>query len=243
VNTTKKEAADVQDQHQGEQYRMLGANLNKGIPNATRIGYTGTPIEKTERLFGEYIDTYTMRESIEDKVTLEIVYEGRTHNAEVIDPKGMDVAFADVFSDYNLQERLAILGYGSRDAYLEAQPIIATKAKDMVVHYLEHVFPNGYKAQVVATSREAAARYKKHIDAALADAAAQLEQANPNKLDLELLKRLESDVIISGSNNDLPHLKAFTDERRHERSIKRFKLPFGGKDEGVDGDLGKLSQK
>jgi type I restriction enzyme, R subunit len=95
-----------------------------------------------------------MRESVEDKVTLEIVYEGRTHNAEVSDPKGMDVAFADVFSDYNLQERLAILGYGSRDAYLEAQPIIAAKAKDMVAHYLEHIFPNGFNAQVVATSDE-----------------------------------------------------------------------------------------
>ena len=92
-----------------------------------------------------------MRQSIDDKVTLEIIYEGRTHNAEVPDREGMDTAFADVFSDYNLQERLEILGYGSRDAYLEAEPTIAAKAKDMVEHYLTHIFPNGYKAQVVAT--------------------------------------------------------------------------------------------
>ena len=63
---------------------MLGANLDKGIPNAARIGYTGTPIDKTERVFGDYIDKYTMRQSIDDGVTLEIVYEGRTHNAEVL---------------------------------------------------------------------------------------------------------------------------------------------------------------
>ena len=38
----------------------------------------------------------------------------------------------------------------------------------MVAHYVTHVFPNGYKAQIVATSREAAVRYKKYVDAALA---------------------------------------------------------------------------
>ena len=54
-----------------------------------------------------------------DEIYGEIVYEGRTHNAEVTDQAGMDTAFQDVFSDYNLQERLSILGYGSRDAYLE----------------------------------------------------------------------------------------------------------------------------
>ena len=95
------------DEAHRSQYSMLGANLDKGIPNSARIGYTGTPIDKTERVFGDYIDKYTMRQSIEDGVTLEIVYEGRTHNAEVPDKAGMDTAFQDVFSDYNLQERLA----------------------------------------------------------------------------------------------------------------------------------------
>ena len=107
-----------------------------------------------------------MRQSIEDGVTHEIIYEGRTHIAEVSDKVGMDTAFQDVFSDYIIQERLEILGYGSRDAYLEADPTIEAKAKDMVDHYLTHVFPNGYKAQIVATSREAAVRYKKHVDTA-----------------------------------------------------------------------------
>jgi len=226
------------DEAHRTQYSMLGANLDKGIPNATRIGYTGTPIDKTERVFGEYIDKYTMRQSIEDGVTLEIIYEGRTHNAEVTDRLGMDIAFADVFSDYNLRERMEILGYGSRDAYLEAEPTIEAKAKDMVEHYLTHVFPNGYKAQIVATSREAAVRYKKHVDAALSDKVTELEKSNPFKLDIELLKRLKSDVIISGNNNDELHMKPYTDGSKHKTTIKSFKLPFGGEDEDVDGDMG-----
>ena len=76
------------DEAHRSQYKILGANLDKGIPNAAKIGYTGTPIDKTERVFGDYIDRYTMRESICDGVTLEIVYEGRTHNAEIPDQAG-----------------------------------------------------------------------------------------------------------------------------------------------------------
>lgn len=228
------------DEAHRSQYQLLATNLDRAIPNAARIGYTGTPIDKTERVFGDYIDKYTMRQSIADGVTLEIVYEGRTHNAEVGDAKAMDTDFQDVFSDYKLEERLEILGYGSRQAYLEADPTIAAKAADMVEHYLAHVFPNGYKAQVVATSREAAVRYKKHIDTALAAAVEKLEQSNPDGLDLAMLKAFDTDVIVSGGHNDLPHLKAYSDGRRHESSIKRFKLAFGATDEGVDGKLGIL---
>jgi len=228
------------DEAHRSQYAMLGANLDKGIPNAARIGYTGTPIDKTERVFGDYIDKYTMRQSIEDGVTLEIIYEGRTHNAEVTDQKAMDSAFADVFSDYELEERLEILGYGSRKAYLEAESTIQAKARDMIGHYLSHVFPNGFKAQVVAASREAAVRYRSYLCLALADEIERLEQANPLKLDIERLKRLESDVIISKRHNDLPHLKQYSDKLRHETSIKRFKMAFGSEDEGLDGNLGIL---
>lgn len=226
------------DEAHRSQYSRLAANLDKGIPLATRIGYTGTPIDKTERVFGDYIDKYTMRQAIEDGVTLEIVYEGRTHNAEVTDKAAMDAKFADVFSDYNLEQRMEILGYGSRIAYLEADATIEAKAKDMVAHYLTHVFPNGYKAQIVATSREAAVRYKKHVDAALDASIKDLEVANPMKLDLAILKKLKSDVVISGSHNDEQHLTPYTHSSKHEATIKSFKLPFGKQDEGTSGDMG-----
>ncbi len=226
------------DEAHRSQYSVLGANLDKGIPNSARIGYTGTPIDKTERVFGDYIDKYTMRQSIEDGVTLEIVYEGRTHNAEVPDTAGMDTAFQDVFSEYNLQERMAILGYGSKEAYLEAKTTIEAKAKDMVAHYVTHVFPNGYKAQIVAVSREAAVRYKEFVDAALSDTVAALGKSNPQKLDVERLKRLKTDVIISGSHNDEMHLKPYTDGAKHKTTIKSFKLPFDAEEDGVKGDMG-----
>ncbi len=226
------------DEAHRSQYSLLGANLDKALPQASRIGYTGTPIDKTEKVFGDYIDKYTMRQAIEDGVTLEIIYEGRTHNAEIPDQPGMDAAFEDVFSDYNLQQRMQILGYGSRDAYLEAHPTIEAKSKDIIEHYRTAILPNGYKAQVVATSREAATRYKTHLDQAIIDAIAKFEQSDPQNRNLPRLRVLKTDVIISGGNNDLPHLKKYSNPTRHEAIIKSFKQPFDSEDQGITGEIG-----
>ena len=57
-------------------------------------------------------------------------------------------------------------------------------------------------------------------------------------MDLECLRKLKSDVIISGSHNDELHLKPYTDSSKHKASIKSFKLPFDAEDEGVSGDIG-----
>jgi type I restriction enzyme R subunit len=223
----------IDEAHRG-QYKLLGANLERSLPNAARIAYTGTPIDKTEETFQYYIDKYTMKQSVEDGTTLVIVYEGRTHKAEISDKKAMDARFEDVFSEYNLGERLQILGYGTRDAYLEAEKVIGAKAKDMLWHYVKEVFPNGFKAQVVATSREAAVRYKKYLDIALQEIAVELKANNPNKINVEMFKSMETAVVISGDRNDGTDVKKFTNETYHKDSIRRFKLPFDA--EETDGD-------
>jgi type I restriction enzyme R subunit len=97
---------------------------------------------------------------------------------------------------------------------------------------------NGYKAQVVATSREAAVRYKTHLDLALADNITQLEQSNPHNLNLDRLKKLKTDVVISRNNNDPPHLKAYSNSSKHKTTIKSFKLPFDSEDSGITGEIG-----
>jgi len=226
------------DEAHRSQYSLLAANLDKALPEATSIGFTGTPTDKTEKKYKDYIDKYSMRQAIDDGVTLEIVYEGFTHNAEIIDKKGMDNKFEDVFSDYNLTERLQILGHGSRDAYLDALKTINAKAKSMVNHYVEHIFSGGFKAQIVANSRVAAARYKTAIDEALQEKIVELDTNNPMIVNVGLLKKLESAVIISGRHNDEVDLKAYSGSEYHKKSIKRFKLPFGQEDDGVNGDVG-----
>ncbi|MCK4661721.1 MAG: type I restriction endonuclease subunit R [Bacteroidales bacterium] len=229
------------DEAHRSQYSILAANLDIAMPNATSIGFTGTPTGKTEKKYKDYIDKYTMRQSIDDGVTLEIIYEGFTHNAEIPDREGMDKKFADVFGDYQLIERLQILGFGSRNAYLDSINTIRAKSKNMVSHYVENIFSNKFKAQIVANSREATVRYKVAIDEALKEKIAELVVDNPMKIDVETLKKMEVAVVISGSHNDELHIKAFTNKQYHKKSIKRFKLPFDKFDEGensVNGNIG-----
>jgi type I restriction enzyme R subunit len=229
------------DEAHRSQYSLLAANLDRAMPNATSIGFTGTPTSKTEKKYKDYIDKYTMRQAIDDGVTLEIVYEGFTHNAEVEDKKGMDDKFADVFSDYQLTERLQILGYGSRDAYLDNINTIKEKAKSMVNHYVEHIFSGGFKAQIVANSRIAAVRYKAAIDEAIKNKIAELLVDNPMLVNMEILQTLETAVVISGSHNDALEIKAYTNGDYHKKSIKRFKLPFDESDEedkNINGNVG-----
>lgn len=49
--------------------------LHDSLPNASYVGFTGTPIDATLKVFGPVIDSYTMKESVEDEITVRIVYE------------------------------------------------------------------------------------------------------------------------------------------------------------------------
>ncbi|MCB2222125.1 MAG: HsdR family type I site-specific deoxyribonuclease [Bacteroidetes bacterium] len=235
---TSHQILTMTDEAHRSQYSVLAANLDRAIPNASRIAYTGTPIDKTEKTYGDYIDKYTMKQSNSDKVTLEIVYEGRTHNAEVEETEKMDKKFEDVFSNYNLMERMQILGYGSRDAYLEAKDTIKSKAEDIIDHYTEFIFTNGFKAQVVASSRVAAFRYKAALETALVKKIEELQRNNPYSINIEVLQKLEVAPIFSGSHNDEAYLNPFTDKSYQDRAIKRFKMPFEREKEGINGNVG-----
>lgn len=240
LNSSDKILVMIDEAHR-TQYKLLGANLQVSLPNAVRVAFTGTPIEKTERTFGGYIDQYSVRQAVEDGVTVEIVYEGRTHKGDVTDKEQMNRRFEDVFSAVDKDERQLILDRYTWRAYLEAEEVIRDKAADMLDHYLEQVFPNRFKAQVVAVSRLAAIRYKQYLDAALQKKIESLQASGGSIEDIELLKRMKVEVVISGTNNDEAIYKPFTEDSQHERVISSFKLPFDQTNEaGVSGDVGIL---
>jgi type I restriction enzyme, R subunit len=247
LNTSDKILILLDEAHRS-QYSKLAANLDRAMPNATRIAFTGTPIGKTESTFGDYIDKYTMRQAIKDGVTLEIVYEGKTHDAGVDDQNNADKMFQDVFKDYNVAEQVEILAYGTRRAYLESQETINDKAKDMLKHYVEQVFPNGYKAQVVCVSKEAAHRYRLAFDTAIKEMIEELKAKADSKVSAEDFQKIETAVIISDvTHNDTPDLKQYSDGRARKLAIAGFKLPFGKKeklndneDEVANGNIGIL---
>lgn len=240
LNTSENILVMIDEAHRG-QYKWLGANLHKSLPNSAKIAYTGTPIDKTEKTFGDYIDKYTIDQSVEDGVTVEIIYEGRTQKGEITDKQSMDKRFEDVFKGLDSDSRQLIMGRYTWQAYLEAKEVIADKAKDMMKHYITHIFPNKFKAQVVTVSRLAAIRYKKALDKELNRIIKECEKEkefNGVKVDIDQLKKMEIATVISGTPNDPPEFDPYTDKNIQDRNIESFKLPFDADDSDLDGNVG-----
>ena len=186
-------------------------NIFEAFPNAARIAFTGTPLitdrhgeKKTEHRFGGYIDTYRLMDAVADGTTLQILYEGRTAEAALNDKHGFETRFENLFKDRSPDELLAIKKkYGTTGDLLEAEQRIAAIAKDLVRHYLDHIFPNGFKAQVVCHSKLAAVRYQKAIEQALADTVTQLaSQLTPDVAHIAKVRLLKAAVVISGDGTN-----------------------------------------
>ena len=160
----------------------LHASLMNAVPNAARIGFTGTPIimgkrKKTLEIFGGYLDQYTLRESEADGSTVPIFYEGRTSDAAVRGASKMDDLFYGWFSELTDEQRESLQDkYATVARVLEAPELIEAKAKDILRHYISTVMPDGFKGMVVATSREACVRYEQALVKARDELVAELDQ-------------------------------------------------------------------
>ena len=96
-----------------------------------------------------------------------ILYEGRTADGIVKDAPSLDQLFEDMFRDYTPEELAVIKAkYATEGDVLEAPLLIEQKARDMLRHYAGVVLPEGFKAQVVATSRQAAVTYQEKLERA-----------------------------------------------------------------------------
>ncbi|MDR0287320.1 MAG: HsdR family type I site-specific deoxyribonuclease, partial [Clostridiales bacterium] len=238
LNESNRILVMIDEAHRSE-YSDLAANMWRSMPNSVKVAFTGTPIAKTTETFGGCIDTYTMRQAVDDEVVVEIKYEGRATDSKITDPDAMNRKFVDVFGTMETEEQQLIMGKYTAKGYLEAMEVIYEKASDMLDHYISTVFNNGFKAQVVAVSKEAAYRYNAAIMDLLPDKIAQLEKNNPQNIDINKLKQLKTSCIISGSPNDDPHLKAFSVDMQNEIIVDGFKAPFESKGKkGGDGNYG-----
>ncbi|WP_454190315.1 type I restriction endonuclease subunit R [Paenibacillus sp. Marseille-Q7038] len=200
------------DESHRSQYKGLALNMRKALPNATFVGFTGTPIDKKTRSttgkFGSYIDKYTIEQAVEDGATVPIHYESRLPNLHM---KGdtLDELFARTFFEYDDDAREKIQKkYVNDQLLLTAPERMKEIALDIVRHFESRVLINGYKGQVVAVSRTAAVEYKKLID----------EYA---------MGQFETAVIFSAGQNDKGELRNYHISKDEEKLlIERFKKPF-----------------
>lgn len=221
VNASERIILMIDEAHR-TQGSDLGDNLFEAFPNATRIAFTGTPLiterhggRQTHKRFGEYIDKYKLMDAVNDEVTLQILYEGKTADTALNEKHAFDTEFEDLFKERSAEELLAIKKkYGATGDLLEAENRINAIAQDLVAHYVDNILPNGFKAQVVCHSKLACIRYQKGIREALKQRIAWEEQrAAPDAELIARLKFLKAAVVIS---SDGTNEAAFVTQARKE---------------------------
>jgi type I restriction enzyme, R subunit len=194
------------DEAHRTQYGGLAANLRRALPNACFFGFTGTPIDKKDRstlsTFGSYIDTYTIEQAVADGATVPIFYEGRLPELRIIG-NTLDAVFDRVFADRSEEEREAIKKkYATESSVAGAPKRVEAICLDLIEHFTSFIQPNGFKAQIVACSREVACLYKETLDR---------------------LNAPQSAVMISGTNKDDEALvKHHTSEEERKELVERF---------------------
>src|ERR1051325_6160672 len=262
LNSSEEILVLVDEAHRSHT-RALHRNLRKALPNAAIIGFTGTPIlskekKETREIFGDFIDKYILQDAELDGATVPILYEGRTADGIVKDAPSLDAVFEDMFRDYTPEELAVIKAkYATEGDVMEAPMLIEQKARDMIRHYASVVLPEGYKAQVVATSRQACVTYVDKLEQTRKELIAELEALpaatlllpddEVEKLDartrflvrthpqLPKLHALEIAAVFSGDHNDPESWWDWADKGKQNEFIQRFKRKFAaGKTDKTD---------
>ncbi|MCK5543306.1 MAG: type I restriction endonuclease subunit R [Desulfobacterales bacterium] len=144
--------------------------LHDSLPNATYVGFTGTPIDATLDVFGKVVDAYTMTESVFDEITVRIVYEGRAakiilHNSELEKIENYyDECAEDGANEYQIEESKKATA--NMNVILGDPDRLRELAKDFVKHYENRVNEGASvkgKAMFVCSNRQIAWEFYKNV--------------------------------------------------------------------------------
>lgn len=203
--------------------------LHDSLPRATYVGFTGTPIDATMDVFGEITDAYTMKESVEDEITVRIVYEGRAAKVLLDDAKLKEIeeyykkCAEEGTNDYQINE--------SKKAVTQMEVILGDPqrlkllAKDFVEHYETRVDEGASvkgKVMFVSSSRPIAYDLYKEIIALRpewaevreSDGASQLTEAE--KRELKPIEKIKMVMTRDKDDNETLYNLLGTKEYRKE---------------------------
>lgn len=215
--------------------------LHDSLPNATYVGFTGTPIDSTIDVFGEIVDAYTMTESVKDEITVRIVYEGRAakvllNNHELEEIEKYYAQCAEEGSNENqIEESKKVMA--QMNAIIGDPKRLQTIVEDFVKHYENRIAEGSTvkgKAMFVCSSRPIAYELYKYILAIRPEwglvkiAADNVELSEKEQKDIKPMERLKM-VMTRGKddNEDLYRLLGTKDDRKEfDRQFKNEKSNF-----------------
>jgi type I restriction enzyme, R subunit len=206
--------------------------LHDSLPNATFVGFTGTPIDATLDVFGKVVDAYTMTESVKDEITVRIVYEGRAakvllNNSKLKEIEDYYAKCAEIGSNENqieqskkeMAQMYAIIGDPDR---------LNAVAEDFVKHYEKRVSEGSTvkgKAMFVCSTREIAWELYKNIVALRPEwneiraAEEGAELTDKDKRELKPIERIK--LIATRGQDDTQELYDLLGTKEYRKELDR----------------------
>jgi len=157
------------DEAHRSQYKELAVQMNRVLPNACKIAFTGTPLMKkdknTARTFGGIIKpVYTVKQAVEDKAVVPLLYEGRIV-PQSVNEGPIDSFFDRVCEDLTPYQSTDMKKKFSRtDILNQTEQRIFSIAHDITKHFTENWQNTGFKAMLVTPKKKVAIHYKKYLD-------------------------------------------------------------------------------
>ena len=157
------------DEAHRSQYKEMAIKMDKVLPNACKIAFTGTPLMKKEkntaRTFGGIIrPVYTVRQAVSDGAVVPLLYEGRIVPQTVHDG-AVDDFFAKVCEDLNEQQTADLKKkYSRTDLVNQTEQRVYSIAWDVSEHYRNNWQGTGFKGMLVTPRKSVAVMYKKYLD-------------------------------------------------------------------------------
>ncbi|MHB2029624.1 MAG: type I restriction endonuclease subunit R, partial [Acidimicrobiales bacterium] len=214
----------IADEAHRSQYDFIDGfarKVREALPNASFLGFTGTPIEKADRntraVFGDYIDTYDIHRAVEDGATVTIYYEGRLAKLEL---KKDEVPHIDPSFDEVTEGEEETTKEGLKRKWAQLEAMVGTPrrlsllAKDLVDHFEKRLGALQGKAMVVCMSRRICV-----------DLFNEISKIRPSWVDSDDLKG-SLKVVMTGSAADGAEWQVhIRNKPKREALAKRFRDP------------------
>lgn len=246
--TDRKNIIVISDEAHRTQGGTYARNMRfHGLPNASYLGFTGTPIikdeeELTKNIFGEYVSVYDFKRAIEDEATLPLRYINKGDKLDIENPE-LDERMAEVFEDEDLKDdqrkKLAYL-FQKNYPVLTSERRLDAIAKDLVWHFNERGYQG--KAMFVALDKPTAVRMYELIVKYWPEYLAELEDRIKHATDQQEVQELQRKyervsetevcVIVSSEQNEVDKFRKMNlDIETHRKKMaerdleKEFKDP------------------
>lgn len=244
--TNRSDLIVVTDEAHRSQYELYALNMRNAMPNASFIGFTGTPLIKgnkiTREVFGEYVSVYDFKESVDDEATVPLYYENRIPEVQ-LKKEEFEGGIEEILEQAELnpaQERKLERDFARQYHIITRDERLEKVAQDIVEHFINRGFMG--KAMVMSIDKATACRmydkvkkyWQKKIDRLKSELnkTEDLEEIERIKNTIAYMQKTDMAVVVSPSQNESRELKEYgIDIKPHrERMVredldKKFKDP------------------